>query len=160
MKIRSSLWFGPMYGSFVALKLQSFILIAKNMENSYYIFTFHVPQIHGCRTTYFGWTIPLNYSPHVLFPEPWLHKCAEDWEASFSKFPRGESVTFLINSHKPGFPEAAVVQIQAWLPQDPYALFRASCDISKQSLETICNHSQYRTRYPVETTTTNFFFLI
>lgn len=54
---------------------------------------------------------------------------------------QGESVTFLINSHKLGFPEAALVQIQALLPQDPYVLFRASCDISKQSLETICNQS-------------------
>ncbi len=100
----------------------------------------------------FPWTIP-----HMFCSQ--CHDCTSALrigKPSFSKFPRGESVTILINSHKPGFPEAAVVQIQAWLPQDPYALFRASCDISKQSLETICNHSQYRTRYPVETTTTNF----
>lgn len=44
---------------------------------------------YGFGTTYFGWTIPLCFVfEGVLSPVPWLHKCAEDLEASFSKFPR------------------------------------------------------------------------
>ncbi len=101
---------------------------------------------HGFGTTYFGWTIPLCFVFEGVFvPGTMIAQVRWGLGSIVLQIPQGESVTFLINSHKPGFPEAAVVQIQAWLPQDPYALFRASCDISKQSLETICNHSQYRT---------------